>query len=136
MRHRFAAYAAAAVCGLAASASAQVTAQNFQGGTTRDLATLCSASAPDPNWHVAQAFCHGFIIGAGQFHRSITAPGGPQRPHFCLPEQPPTIAQIGAAFATWSGANPQYGEERAVDGLMRYATATYPCPPAPTRARR
>lgn len=122
---------AAAFTGLllvAAPAAAQVTQQNFHGGTTGDLAALCGASPQDPLGPAAIAWCHGFMVAAGQYHRELSAPGGVQRPLFCLPNPAPTLDEARASFVAWARANPQHANERAIDGLMRFAAQTYPCP--------
>jgi hypothetical protein len=36
----------------------------------------------------------------------------------------------------WARAHPQYSGERAIDGLMRFATETYPCPATPATSGR
>ena len=111
-------------------------ATNVPGRSVADLATLCSAGLQDAGQANAQGYCNGFIVGVGQFHTSLTAEGGTQRPIFCIPNPQPTLNQVAAAFVTWTRSNSQYASERAVDGLMRFAAETYPCPTAPvTRPR-
>jgi hypothetical protein len=107
--------------------------------TTATLAELCGA-APATSEAPATAFCRGFIIGAGQHHAVVSRVAG-TRPAFCMPNPGPTQQEFQTAFATWVRANPQYGQEAAVEGLIRFAAATWPCPPAPatpapTRSRR
>ena len=99
--------------------------------TTATLAELCGA-APSVSEAPATAFCRGFIIGAGQYHQAATRPN--QQALFCMPSPGPTHEQFQAAFASWARANPQFGQERAVDGLTRFVAAAYPCPPAPAPA--
>jgi len=36
--------------------------------------------------------------------------------------------KVRLAFVAWVAANPGAAGERAVDGAMRFANATYPCP--------
>ncbi|KAA2211224.1 Rap1a/Tai family immunity protein [Teichococcus oryzae] len=106
------------------------------GRNVGDLAELCDAGLQDPQRSDAQAYCNGFIVGVGQFHASITAAGGAQRPIFCIPHPQPTLNGVAAAYVTWARGNPQYAGERAVDGLMRFAAETYPClSPSTTRRR-
>lgn len=101
--------------------------------TTATLAELCGA-APSVSEAPATAFCRGFIIGAGQYHHAAKRPN--ERALFCLPTPGPTQQEFQTAFAAWARANPQFGSERAVEGLARFVSATYPCPPAqPARAR-
>ena len=135
MRMRVAALAGALVVAGMVPAMAQVTAENFRTGRTGDLAALCGAGAQDPNHMAASAYCQGFLIAAGQYHQSATGPGREQ-PIFCLPTPNPTLDQAIASFVTWAAANPQYAGDRAVDGVMRFAAATYPCPAAPRQAHR
>lgn len=129
---------AAALAGLlaAAPAGAQVMPQNFTGGTTGDLARLCGAGLGDATGVGARGYCEGFMVGVGQFHRAVSSPGGRIRPIYCLPNDPDlTLDKVRQAFVAWTAANPQHAGERAVDGVIRFAQATYPCA-APARAAR
>ena len=118
-------------------AAAEVTRQNFRGGRTGDLAALCGAGTQDPLHAVAIAWCHGFLVGAGQYHQSVAAAGAGGGAQFCLPTPEPTLEQARQAFVAWAGSHPQHAEERAVDGLSRFAADTYPCPRAQApRTRR
>jgi hypothetical protein len=99
--------------------------------TANELATIC-----DPAWGgvprlEAIAYCQGFLTSFGQYHALLYPQGGPARPLFCVPVPGPTVAQSGVAFATWARANTQYGNEPALDGLLRWAQANFPCPAAP-----
>ncbi|UPY38305.1 Rap1a/Tai family immunity protein [Sediminicoccus sp. KRV36] len=127
------------VAGLGAAslpAAAQVTPDNFVGGRVSDLAALCAAGPGDPNVVSAVNFCHGFLMATGQFHAALTRPGGKIAPMFCPASPLPTIAAITAGFVDWARANPQYGGDPAVEGVVRFATAVSPCPtPANRRAR-
>ncbi|MBX6373228.1 MAG: hypothetical protein IRZ13_03215 [Acetobacteraceae bacterium] len=107
----------------------------FEARTVADLAALCGASPQAPEYASAIAFCHGFLQGAGQYHAVTTQPGSGRPPLFCPPTPPPTRAQVADAFVAWARTNPQYATERAVDGLARWAHATYPCP-EPVRQSR
>lgn len=127
--------------GLAAAfappAMAQMSPAAFTGGTAGDLATLCSASDRDPMHPAALAWCRGFLVSAAQYHATMAAEGGAHRPIFCLPQPEPTVDQARLAYVDWVRAHPQHSADRAVDGVIRFAAATYPCPPAaPTRPRR
>jgi hypothetical protein len=133
---------AALVLGLAAvpfaaSAQAPATATPVtQVQTTSDLAAVC-----DPGWSgisrlEAIAYCQGYLTSFGQHHALLYPRGGPGRPLFCLPDPSPTIAQSGVAFAAWARENPRHGSEPALDGMLRWAQATYPCTPAASRRAR
>lgn len=119
---------------LAAPAMAQVTDQEFRSGRTGDLAALCGAPASDPMHTAAVNWCQGFMVGAGQYHHSMSAAGTAPKSLFCLPTPEPTLEQARLAFVAWARAHPQYAAERAVDGLTRFAAETWPCPkPAVSR---
>jgi hypothetical protein len=107
----------------------------FEARTVADLAALCGTSPESPIYASAIAFCHGFLQGAGQYHASITQAGSGREPLFCAPNPPPTRAQVASAFTAWANANPSAAGERAVDGLARWASATYPCPQPERLAR-
>ncbi|WP_270935200.1 Rap1a/Tai family immunity protein [Falsiroseomonas oryzae] len=105
--------------------------------STATLASICAATSPNAESPLT-AYCRGFMVGVGQYHNAVSAARG--RRIFCLPDPSPTIEQVQSAFVRWAAANTQYGQDRAVDGLMRFAATTYPCPPEPapanTRARQ
>lgn len=103
--------------------------------TANDLAVIC-----DPAWSgvprlEAIAYCQGFLTSFGQYHTLLYPQGGPAQPLFCVPVPGPTVAQSGVAFAAWARENPQYGNEPALDGLLRWAQASFPCQ-ARSSARR
>jgi hypothetical protein len=103
--------------------------------TVRDLALIC-----DPPWSgvprlEAIAYCQGFVTAAGQYHALLYPQGGPARPLFCLPTPGPTIAESGVAFAAWARQQPRFAQEPALDGFLRWAQESFPCPPAGARRR-
>jgi Rap1a immunity proteins len=129
--------AAAAVMVLASSgASAQQATTRRVPRTVADLASVCAIPPSAPDYTAATYFCRGFLAGAGQYHAAIHPEGSPNPRIFCLPDPRPRLVDVAASFVAWAQANPQYGTEMAVDGLMRFAQQTYPCPPmsAPSSA--
>lgn len=127
---------AASIGGAPAQTAASAAAPAAAGPvTTGNLASLCAASLSEEVGHVSQAFCRGFIIGAGQYHTEISRPGG-RAAVFCLPAPTPSLEAAQASFVAWAAANPQYAGDLAVDGVLRWAAATYPCPTAAAPARR
>jgi hypothetical protein len=99
--------------------------------TASELAAIC-----DPAWGgvprlEAIAYCQGFLTSFGQYHALLHPQGGPARQLFCVPAPGPTVAQFGVAFAAWARENPRYGNEPALDGLLRWAQASFPCPATP-----
>ncbi|MBL6459153.1 hypothetical protein JMJ55_27915 [Belnapia sp. T6] len=96
--------------------------------TVAALAEVCATPSSSPDHIAASYFCRGFLAGVGQYHAALHPAGGMRPPVFCVPEPPPRLVDAAAAFAAWAQANPQFGGEMAVDGLMRFARQAYPCP--------
>jgi hypothetical protein len=138
-------FAAAALCLLAPVASAQPRATHAAASdvithvrTVADLAAVC-----DPAWSgvprlEAIAYCQGFLTSAGQYHALVHPAGGRVAPLYCVASPGPTIAESGVAFAAWARENHGHQGEPALDGLLRWAEAKFPCPPAaaPRQTRR
>jgi len=105
--------------------------------TAADLAAVCDPTATGVPRLEAIAYCQGFLTSAGQYHALMHPPGRPVRPLFCVPNPGPSIAQSGIAFARWVRENPSRAQEPALDGMLRWAQASFPCPvePASRRAR-
>ncbi|PWC27682.1 hypothetical protein CR165_16835 [Pseudoroseomonas aestuarii] len=105
--------------------------------TVADLAAICDP-APGPLRLEAIAYCQGYITAAGQYHAAMFPAGSGRKPLYCVPSPAPSVAQTGIAFAAWARQNAQYAAEPALDGLHRWAQATYPCPAetTPPRASR
>jgi hypothetical protein len=123
MRHAMIIAAGVAVLAIGQHAAAQAP---TRGVTTTTLAEACASKDGDVTGAIAVGYCRGFMSGAGQYHREISA----DRPAiFCLPSPSPSFEAAQASFVAWVRANPQHAGEPAVDGLMRWAAATYPCPP-------
>jgi hypothetical protein len=103
-----------------------VTQDNFLVRTSRDLVELCTAPPSDPLHQAAIHFCHGYLVGAFQYHVSVSPTSGPDA-LFCLPNPPPSRNDAIAAFIAWAKANPQYMNERPTDTEFRWLATTYPC---------
>jgi hypothetical protein len=97
--------------------------------TAGDLLNICAVADDDPNVEGARAFCYGFLSGTASYHASISA-GKKAKPLYCLPEAGVTRAEGARLFVAWGRANPQHLGEGPVDGLTRFAAATWPCKPA------
>jgi Rap1a immunity proteins len=123
--------ASAALLLAARPGDAQVAEQAFRGGRTSDLAALCGASEQESLAPAALGYCQGYFVAAGQYHRAISAEGGLHRPIFCLPNPSPTFDEARSSFVAWARSHPQYGSERAIDGLTRFAAEAYPCRSTP-----
>lgn len=117
---------AAGLCLAAGAASAQdLPTAMFDIETAGDLAEICAPEATGGETDAA-TFCYGYIVGAGQLYAEVIRAES-IRPIAC-PETVPTLEEIRANYLEWAGANPQFSGERAIDGLMRSAAATWPCP--------
>jgi len=103
--------------------------------TVTDLAAMCDPTTTGVVRLEAIAYCQGFLTSAGQYHALMNPPGRPVRPLFCVPNPGPTIAQSGIAFARWARENPSHANEPALDGMLRWAQASFPCPAEPTTRR-
>jgi hypothetical protein len=104
--------------------------------TVSELVEICAIPGDSPEYTAATFFCRGFLAGAAQYHGAMHPIGGTRPPLFCVPDPPPPLPQAVNAFVAWARANPQHGGEAAVDGLVRFAQQTYPCPPGAGPAGR
>lgn len=106
------------------------------GVTTGALAELCAqGGGTDVIAAAAVGYCRGFLIGVGQMHQEIATRR--IRPAlYCIPDPSPSLEQAQASFIAWVRANPGEGEQTAAIGLLRWAAATWPCPPPAARAAR
>jgi len=100
---------------------------NFQVKTTGDLVRLCEAAPADSTGIAALHFCHGFAVGAYQYHQVATAAEG-RKPLVCAPNPPPSRNQAVVDFVAWAKQNPQQMNAPPVEGLFRYLAQRYPCP--------
>lgn len=103
--------------------------------TASDLAAVCDPATSGVVRLEAIAYCQGFLTSAGQYHALIYPQGGPLRPLFCVPNPGPSVAESGIGFARWVRENPGYANEPALDSLLRWAQARFPCPATPPRRR-
>lgn len=112
----------------AGPAMAQGTGAMAEPVTTAALASICAGGGANADSPLT-AYCRGFMVGAGQYHSAVSVATG--RRIFCVPQPGPTIESVQQGFVAWARANSQHGQDRAVDGLMRFAASTYPCPSEP-----
>lgn len=103
--------------------------------TLAELAAVCDPATTGIPRLEAIAYCQGFLTSAGQYHALMNPPGRPVRPLFCVPNPGPSIAQSGIALARWARENPSYANEPALDGMLRWAQASFPCTPEPSTRR-
>jgi hypothetical protein len=101
--------------------------------TTAQLARACGPAADDANALASRSVCFAVLVTVGQAHAMYTSGRRDARPAFCMPNPSPTLETVSAGFVAWAAAHPQYAEIRAVEGVLRFANATYPCTPARRR---
>jgi hypothetical protein len=108
-------------------AQAGVSEQDFQVRTTRQAYALCTADAKDPLYKEAIHFCHGYLLGAVDYHEAITA--GPEGKRlFCPPAKEPTRDEALALYLKWVAAHPRYMDEKPVETEFRFLMEQWPCP--------
>ena len=117
---------AMALAGLWSASAAAVTEQDFTLQDAQDLVEVCSVQPGNPIYVASVHFCHGFLIGASQYHRSMSS-GPAINALFCPPEPGPSRDETVALFVTWAEGQ-DLTNEAAVDGLMRFAIEQWPCP--------
>lgn len=130
MKQRYKITLAAAMIAAASAVGAQTvptpTETNFQVRTTGDLVRLCEATPSDPVGIAALHYCHGFAVGAYQYHQIATAAEGRRR-LVCAPNPPPSRNEAVAAFVAWAKQNPGQMDKPPVEGLFRFLAQRFPC---------
>lgn len=94
--------------------------------TTADLVALCDTPQTDPSYPGAIGLCVGYGSGVLDYHLADTA-GRRRARRVCLPTPGPTRGEARTMFIAWAHEHPQYMSEPAVDGVMRFLIATFPC---------
>ena len=114
------------VAGVRAQTGADPSETNFQARTTGDLVRLCEAVPSDATGIAALHFCHGFAVGAYQYHQ-VAAAAENKRPLFCEPRPRPMRNEAIAGFLSWAKQNPGAMDTPPVEGIFRYLAQYYPC---------
>ena len=114
---------------LVPGASHAATEANFAANTTGDLVELCSATPDNVIGTAAVNFCQGFAQGAVSVEmQNLAAFRGPKL--FCMPNPLPTRTDALAEFVKWARASPDRTAGTPTDGLFRFLSERYPCPPS------
>lgn len=104
-----------------------VSEEDFEAKTTRNLLNLCTVKPHDPRHEEAIHFCHGYLVGAYDFHMAETA-GDRKERMVCFPTtSPPSRNEAIAQFVAWAQAHPQYMNEMPVETEFRFLVETWPC---------
>ncbi|MEM9784557.1 MAG: Rap1a/Tai family immunity protein [Pseudomonadota bacterium] len=95
--------------------------------TAGDLAALCGSDPSSPNYSAAIHMCQGYILGAHHFHEALGV--AMEDDVYCEERRQPTPTRdaVMMEFAAWMEENPQFAESEALEGLMAYASAAFPC---------
>lgn len=106
-----------------------VTTDDFLVKDTQDLIDICTTPQSDAMYAASIAFCHGYLVGAYQYHVALFGVG---KSHsvVCFTEPKPTRAQAIERFIAWVKAHPEYGTEKPAESLTKFLVETYPCPKA------
>jgi Rap1a immunity proteins len=112
-------------CAAAGAAAAQED-EDFFVQTAGDLAGLCAVDPGEARYAAAIHMCQGFLVGVHQFHTAMHADGS--QGIYCLPESnPPTRNEAAEGFSAWVMQTPDVVGLPAVEGLVRWAAARFPC---------
>jgi hypothetical protein len=103
-----------------------VTTEDFLIADTQDVVDVCTTPASDPMYAAAIGFCHGYLVGAYQYHAALFG-AGKSKPVVCFPDPPPTRTQAIDRFIAWVKADPARGKERPADALTQYLVESFPC---------
>lgn len=114
---------------LSRGASHAATDANFGARTTEDLVELCTERPDNPIGTAAVNFCEGFAQGAVFVEmQNQAAFRGPKL--FCMPNPPPGRNEALSEFVNWARALPDRLAQSSTDGLFRFLSERYPCPPS------
>ena len=94
--------------------------------TTSDLMALCNTPTTDPSYPGAIGLCVGYGSGVVDYHLADTY-GHRRARKICFTSPPPTRGEARQMFVSWAQSHPQYMDEPAVEGVMRFMITTFPC---------
>ncbi len=116
-----------ALAGLLAAPAPAADTEAFMIDTAGDLARLCAVKREHPNYLAAVHMCHGYLVGVHHFHTALAA--ALEQGVYCLASVSPrpTRDEVVADFAAWALETPGVAEREAIDAVLDWAAATYPC---------
>lgn len=103
-----------------------VTQKDFEADTTEQLLNICAATPDDPLYIHAINFCHGYLVGAHDYHEAAHSMGKGAK-LFCFPDPPPSRNQAVDMFVEWAKAHPQYWQKKPVNTEFRFLSEKFPC---------
>ncbi len=95
--------------------------------TLRDLFATCTLRNDNPYYVAATSLCAGYEAAVLDFHLLDTLGARHNKRKVCLPTPAPTRRQSVVGLVSWMQSNPQYLDEPAASGVLRYFINTYPC---------
>lgn len=95
--------------------------------TLGDLAQLCATPESDPNYTSRVSLCVGYGSGVLDYHLIDTAGKNHRGRRVCIPDNAPTRGEVLKQFVSWAQSHPQYADEPAPNGVMRFFITTFPC---------
>ena len=108
------------------SSSLGVAREDFLIIDTQDVLDVCTVAESDPMYTASIAFCHGYLLGAYQYHVAMFGRGD-SKPVVCFPDPPPSRVQAIDQFIAWVKASPARVKERPADALTEFLVETWPC---------
>lgn len=108
------------------SAAAAVDREDFLIVDTQDVVDVCTVPESDPLYTASIAFCHGYLVGAYQYHVAMFG-HGKSKSVVCLPEPPPSRTQAVDQFISWVKADPARAKDKPADALTQFLVETWPC---------
>jgi len=108
------------------SSASAVATEDFLIVDTQDVVDVCTVAESDPLYTASIAFCHGYLVGAYQYHLALFG-AGKSKPVVCFPDPPPTRTQAVERFIAWVKADPARAKDRPADALTRYLIESFPC---------
>jgi hypothetical protein len=121
--------AAVLLMSLAPHTAIAATETNFGAATTADLVELCTAAPDGAIGTAAVNFCEGFAQGAVLVEmQNMAGFRGPKL--FCMPNPPPSRNDALGEFVRWARQSPDRMSASSTDGLFRFLSERYPCPPS------
>jgi len=120
---------AVALVVLAPPTTRAATEASFGAKTTGDLVELCTAAPDNAIGTAAVNFCEGFAEGAVAVElQNMAGFRGPKV--FCMPYPPPSRNEALNGFVNWARTSPDRLAQSSTDGLFRFLSERYPCPPS------
>lgn len=95
--------------------------------TLRDLTAACTLRNDNPYYVAATSLCTGYTEAVLDFHLLETMGPRQSKRKVCLPTPAPSKREVVTGLVAWAQTNPQYLDEPAASGVLRYFINTYPC---------